>query len=252
MVLGGGMTGLGAGLAGLPVYESAETPGGICSSYYLKPGQDVPLATAPEDKSAYRFEVGGGHWIFGANSAILRLIRSFAPVRSYARRSSVWFPDQALRVPYPIQNHLGHLGPELASKCLREIAESNSGERRVRTLGDWLRQSFGQTLCDLFFGPFHESYTAGLWERIAPQDAYKSPIDLAQVIEGAMGSAPAVGYNTTFIYPTEGLNALAQRMAGACDIHYGKRAVRVDPEAKDVTFLTGPRRDMARWFPHFL
>jgi protoporphyrinogen oxidase len=239
IVLGGGMTGLGVGLSGLPVYEAAETPGGICSSYYVKPEEGARLAGSPVDESAYRFEIGGGHWIFGANSAILRLIRSYSSVRSYARLSSVWFPDKALRVPYPIQNHLGHLGSELASRCLREIAEANSAGRRAHTLGDWLRQSFGRTLCDLFFGPFHELYTAGLWERIAPQDAYKSPISLGQVIEGAIGSAPAVGYNTTFIYPTDGLNTLAQRMAGACDIHYGKRAVRIDPEAKEVHFADG-------------
>jgi hypothetical protein len=140
-------------------------------------------------------------------------------VRSYARLSSAWFPDKALRVPYPIQNHLGHLGSELASRCLREIAEANSAGRRAHTLGDRLRQSFGRTLCDLFFGPFHELYTAGFWERIAPQDTYKNPTSLGQVIEGAIGSAPAVGYKTTSIYPVDGLNTLAQRMAGACDTH---------------------------------
>ncbi len=239
MVLGAGMTGLGAGLSGLPVYEAAETPGGICSSYYIQPKHGVRLATAPGDEDAYRFEIGGGHWIFGAHSAILHLIRSYAPVRSYARRSSVWFPERELSVPYPIQNHLGHLGPELASKCLREIAESNPADRKARTLGDWLRNSFGQTLTDIFFGPFHELYTAGLWEKIAPQDAYKTPIDLGQVIEGAMGSSSTVGYNTTFIYPAEGLNVLAQRMAGVCEIHYGKRADRIDPEAKEVHFADG-------------
>lgn len=239
MVLGGGMTGLGAGLTGLPVYEAAEMPGGICSSYYMKPGQDVRLAAPPPDDSAYRFELGGGHWIFGADSAIRRLICSFAPVRSYARRSSVWFPGKGLHVPYPIQNNLSSLGPDLAATCLREIAESTSAARKTGTLGDWLRQSFGHTLCNLFFGPFHELYTAGLWERIAPQDAYKSPINLAQVIDGAMGSSSAVGYNTTFIYPAEGLNALAQRMAAASEVHYGRRAVRIDPESKEVQFADG-------------
>ena len=37
VVLGAGMTGLGAGLSGLPVFEAAEDPGGICSSYYMRP-----------------------------------------------------------------------------------------------------------------------------------------------------------------------------------------------------------------------
>jgi len=40
MILGAGMTGLAAGRAsGFPVYEAEETPGGICSSYYVRPGE---------------------------------------------------------------------------------------------------------------------------------------------------------------------------------------------------------------------
>ena len=40
-ILGGGITGLAAGLSsGLPVLEAAPEPGGICSSYYVRPGSD--------------------------------------------------------------------------------------------------------------------------------------------------------------------------------------------------------------------
>ena len=49
----------------------------------------------------------------------------------------------------------------------------------ARTMRDWLLASFGPTLCDAFFFPFHERYTAGLYERIAPQDADKSPTPAA-------------------------------------------------------------------------
>ena len=64
LILGGGITGLSAGLvSGLPVYESETVPGGICSSYYLTPGGSDRLFDSPEDGEAYRFEIGGGHWI---------------------------------------------------------------------------------------------------------------------------------------------------------------------------------------------
>ena len=66
LILGGGMTGLAAGWAsGLPVYEADTAPGGICSSYYIRPGSQERLHRPPEDGEAYRFEIGGGHWIFG-------------------------------------------------------------------------------------------------------------------------------------------------------------------------------------------
>jgi hypothetical protein len=54
-ILGGGMTGLAAGWAsGLPVYEAEEAPGGICSSYYIRPGTQERLHQPPPDDEAYR------------------------------------------------------------------------------------------------------------------------------------------------------------------------------------------------------
>jgi protoporphyrinogen oxidase len=241
IVLGAGMTGLGAGLSGLPVYEAAENPGGICSSYYVRPGGSERFSHAPADGECYRFEVGGGHWIFGGDPTVHRLLRSFTNFRSYARKSSVFLPQKDIFVPYPIQNHLGSLGSELAARCLREIVEAAGARGKIRTMSDWLRESFGQTLCELFFFPFHNLYTAGLYEEIAPQDAYKSPVNLDHVIQGAFSSSPAVGYNTTFVYPAEGLNMLAERMAASCDVHYGRRATKITPADKEVLFTDGSK-----------
>ena len=50
---------------------------------------------------------------------------------------------------------------------------------------------FGPTLCELFFEPFHRRYTAGLCDSIAPQDAYKSPTDPKQVLQGARAEEQA-------------------------------------------------------------
>jgi protoporphyrinogen oxidase len=239
LVLGGGMTGLGAGLSGLPVYEAEESPGGICSSYYVRSGDSQRLHTRPTDGKAYRFELGGGHWIFGGDPLVLKLISSLVPVKKYARRSAIWLSREGLLVPYPIQNHLRYLGPHRAAVCLREILEAAMTRRSSSTMAEWLRHSFGPTLYELFFGPFHKLYTAGLFEKIAPQDPHKSPFDINLVVEGAFRETKAVGYNTTFVYPVDGLNTLAERMAAQGSIRYGKRAVRVDPDAKEVEFADG-------------
>src|SRR5215204_950426 len=96
-ILGGGISGLAAGLSsGLPVFEAAAEPGGICSSYYVRPGDQERLAKVPSDKEAYRFELGGGHWIFGGDATVLHFIRTIAPTKSYHRKSSVYFRDQDL------------------------------------------------------------------------------------------------------------------------------------------------------------
>lgn len=241
IVLGAGITGLAAGIAAqVPVFEAIEQPGGICSSYYVRPGAAQRLPSAPEDGEAYRFEIGGGHWIFGGDPAVLRFIRRLAPVQSYARRSSVYFSRDGCYVPYALQNHLGHLGEETAVKALAEMA--SAPRTTPKTMADWLEQSFGATLTERFFAPFHELYTAGLWTRIAAQDDYKSPVNYGLALRGAFAATPPVGYNTTFIYPREGLNVLAQRMAARCEVHYGKQVVRVDAGRKEIEFADGTGR----------
>ena len=240
LILGAGMTGLAAGFAsGLPVLEAADDPGGICMSYYLRPNSDEPLSSCPQDEEAYRFENGGGHWLFGGDPGVLHFIQRLVPVQRYARRSSVYFPDSGQYVPYPIQNHLRYLDQQVIATALEEMAQPPGP---VSTMNDWLSAYFGDTLGELFFRPFHALYTAGLHQDIAPQDAYKSPVNLDLVRRGAREDAPAVGYNTTFIYPEGGLNLLASRMAAQCHIEYGKRVVRIDPERKLVLFADDTER----------
>jgi protoporphyrinogen oxidase len=237
-ILGAGITGLAAGVAsGLPLYEAAPTPGGICSSYYIRPNSRERLPVAPADGEAYHFELGGGHWIFGGDPAVLRFIRSLTPVKSYQRRSMVFFARQNLYVPYPLQNHLGHLGPEIAVKALSEMLSMPKGS--PKTMADAFTQDFGPTLTERFFGPFHDLYTAGLWTRIAPQDGYKSPVNAALVLQGAFGQTPPVGYNATFVYPQSGLNTLAERMAEKCHINYNKQVVRIDVHRQVIHFADG-------------
>lgn len=232
LILGAGATGLAASWAsGLPVLEATNRPGGICSSYYVRAGQSERWAHLPADGEAYRFEIGGGHWIFGGDAAVLRLIEQLAPTRRYSRVSSVFLPDRGLNVPYPLQNHLRYLDPATASAALMEMSRPMGD---VRTMADWLLQGFCTTLCELLFTPFHELYTAGLHTQIAPQDSYKSPVELPAAIAGALQSASAVGYTTHYIYPEGGLDTLAQNLASRSDIHYGARVMEVDTARRRV------------------
>jgi protoporphyrinogen oxidase len=236
-ILGGGMTGLAAGISsGLPVFEAATHPGGICSSYYVRPGTQERLLQAPANGEVYRFEIGGGHWIFGGDPTVLHFIKQMAPVKSYHRRSSVYFAERNLYVPYPLQNHLRFLDKETAVQALKELTQTPGS---FQTMKEWLATSFGPTLGELFFYPFHDLYTAGLYDRIAPQDAYKSPVSLSQVIQGAFDEAQAVGYNVTFIYPENGLNDLAQRMAQRCDVRYGRQITEIDVTNHRLMFSDG-------------
>jgi len=223
LILGAGVTGLGAGLAsGFPIYETESVAGGLCASYY---------------KEGYRFEVGGGHWIFGAGPSLQHLLSTYAYMQEYERLASVYFANHSLYVPYPIQNHLSHLGPDLAAEILTEIVSGPKTE--TRTMLDWLYQTFGDTLTRTFFGRFNKAYTAGLCGRVAPQDSHKSPIDIPLVIQGAFGNTPAVGYNTKFMYPKDGLDILIKHIAQQCNIQYNKRVTKIDTVHKAICFEDG-------------
>ena len=237
LILGGGMTGLAAGMAsGCPVFEAADAPGGICSSYYVRPGETTRLHNPPAGGEAYRFEIGGGHWIFGGDPTILQFINRLAPVKRYNRLSAVYFRDDDTYVDYPIQNNLRFLPPEFASRVLTEMARPAGP---FRTMKDWQLEYFGKSMCEKFFFPFHDLYTAGLYTEIAPQDAYKSPVDLGKAIQGMFAPADSVGYNISYAYPIDGLNRLSQEMAARADVRYGKRVTAIDPKAKTVTCADG-------------
>ncbi len=236
IILGAGITGLSAAIdTKAPVFEAERNPGGIIASYYV--GADGVSHPRRVDEESYRFELGGGHWIFGGNPELLRYLDDFCTTRAYERRSAVYFPDRELYVPYPIQNNLSHLPEELRKRVLDEILNQSPVEGD--TLHDWLLRHFGPTLCELFFFPFHELYSAGTYRGIAPQDPYKTPVDRELILAGARGETPAVGYNNTFVYPVEGLDGMLRAMADRCEVVYGKRVVTLDTSGRRVGFEDG-------------
>jgi len=234
-IIGAGFTGLAAGLSsGFKIFEAENHPGGICYSY---------------TKDGFVFENGGGHWIFGGDYEISKLIEGYGGgVNKYNRKAGIFFmgnlnSTKELKhkfIPYPIQNNLSYLGEDSKIRSLKEIFLEKKEE--VKTMDGWLKANFGQTLYETFFRPFHERYTAGMYTKIAPQDYYKSPINISEVIDGAFGICnKEVGYNTTFLYPKNFLNGFSKKLAENCQIDYNKKVVEIDPNKKIVNFLNGEK-----------
>jgi protoporphyrinogen oxidase len=211
---------------GFPVLERFDRPGGICASY---------------ERDGYRFEWGGGHWIFGCDPLVVRLLGGGSEIRTYRRRSAVLFLGgtevtrelRHLLVPYPIQDNLFALPKDLREAALAEILDE-SPKGPVETMGEWLEGHFGPTLARVFFNPFHERYTAGLFREIAPQDGYKSPIDKRQVRCGAERENTDAGYNATFLYPASGLDSVSEWIARRCDVGYRMEVTRIDPASRTI------------------
>lgn len=233
MILGAGITGLCAGFQRTrTIYEGLNSPGGLCASYYLGPNG------ATDRRRSYRFERGGGHWIFGDDKTLLGKLKLLSPVKKYARKASVYFPQRDLYVPYPLQNHLYFFPKSIREKVQQDMLQPLSKEVPV-ILHEWLIYNFGRTLCQLFFLPFHELYTAGLSRKITTQDLYKIPSSRAAMIQGLNKKTSPVGYNTTYVYPKQGLDHLMKQLEDQCAIMYNKKAVRIDIVKKKVHFNDG-------------
>lgn len=219
------MTGLAASWAsGVCALEATGAAGGICLSYR---------------EDGYHFETGGGHWIFGGDPILNRFLARLTPLREYRRVSSVWLPKLNLFVPYPIQNNLHALPKAMARAILDEMR--NAPAERSGVLAPWLRESFGPTLYDLFFGPFHDLYTAGYSNHIAVQDVFKTPLDLRAVERGLEGAAPETGYNQTFLYPEAGLDALVHALAAQGEIRLNSRVAEIDLPGRRIQLTSGER-----------
>jgi protoporphyrinogen oxidase len=183
-ILGAGVTGIAANIAtGYPILEQGYIPGGICQSNII---------------DGYLFEGGGGHWIFGDTPEV---ISHFHLAREYRRKAAVYISRKDKYYPYPIQS----------------VIKPNPQNINVVTMEDWLLAKFGSELCELFFFPFNDRYTDGLYYKIAPQDNYKNPV------------IDEKGYNEIFSYPSvyPTLGYAMKALLGRADIRYGNKVAGI-------------------------
>lgn len=247
IVLGAGMGGLGAGLSSqLPVFEATSKPGGVCHSYYVDE-RGKRFDPAVEDVSeCFRLEPAGGHWLFGVAEPSLKLLERYCALGKYSRKAAVFFPSTGRLVPYPLQENIRCLDRALRNRIVQEIsAAPRRFESATLSFRDWLLAVFGPTLCELFFFPFNERYTAGVYTEIAPQDLYKSAPDRNKILRSAYEKTKDTGYNCVFYYPTGGLDQLVQAIGAACTIHFEHCVAQIDTVRRKVYFTNGTSIDYA-------
>jgi len=192
LILGAGFAGLAAGIkTGFPIYEATNKSGGICGSY---------------DKEGFTFSSGGPHWIFEKGSGF-EYIKRFTGMLGYERKSSVYINKC---FPYPIQTF---------AQTQHETEEG--------TFKRWLADRFSPELCNMFFYPFNDKYTCGLYAQTEQLDAYKTPK------KGGTGTC------TKFYDPMCGLNGVIEHMEKQCDIKYNKEVFFVDTKLKVIFFKDG-------------
>ncbi len=209
---------IGAGLAGLStayhlkhgfqLLEAAHRVGGECVTDRVK---------------GYAFDKAG-HLLHLRTAGMARLVERLCPKAWQQVRRDARVHLLGREGAYPFQSNLFPLPPETKGRALMDYLKAATTPKKIKPphFEAWSRQTFGNTITDLFLKPYNEK----LWT--VPADAlglewmgrFMPNPDPARVIAGAFQDISAGGgYNATFLYPRRGgieqlANALAARVNG--------------------------------------
>ena len=240
-VLGGGLSGLTAGLTlgerGAPfrILEKADRVGGFCQT---------------ETREGFVFDKTG-HWLHLRDPKMRALVERFLAGNLVTLTRSAKIFSHGRFTPYPYQVNTHELPPQVAAECVLGFIDAQlgpGGERLRReepkTFGDFIRRHLGEGIAKHFMFPYntklwtvHPDELGAAWcGRFVPRPS------LDAVIKGSLGIVDEGGYNASFLYPREGgIEALPRsflpHLKGPVEV--GVRPVQIDWKQKTVKVSDG-------------
>ena len=237
LIVGAGPTGIGAayrlkklGYTNFRVLEASSIAGGLAASYV--------------DDKGFTWDVGGhvqfSHYDYFDEAMDVALGKD--GWLNHERESWVWMAERF--VPYPFQNNLRYLPPEMIAKATRGLAtRPPRTPSPTQDFGTWVLQTFGEGIRDIFMAPYNYKVWAfpieRLWagwvgERVAV-------VDLARALDNIFLERDDLswGPNNTFQFPKFGgtgavWRALAKHI-GDDSFQYNTKVQSIDWKSKVVT-----------------
>lgn len=241
LILGAGVTGLAAGVEledAAIVIERDNTPGGLVRA----------------------FCVDGGYWY----DYVLHLLH-FKDPEIQARVEAMigpimrpcppeaWIQTPKGTAMYPFQLNLGGLDEEARNACIRDYAKAyyqSNGETTEKNYKSYLKSTFGDAMCELFYYPYNEKMYKYDLEKIAVDDLtwnLHRP-SFEDILKGGFNpNVPRPTYNTNAFYPCprekdaplRGMELLSQALANNVrNLKLNRTIKSVDPAQKTVTAVT--------------
>ncbi len=198
------------------IYEKSETAGGIAKSQHAD-GCVFHVCGANSMKSLHDATRSFISSLIDIDEEIVEITRNSAILFENGEVSKPEFHGMFRKkmteiegVPSPIENHIYMFKPEIQRQIISDIFHVKAKERNRRApkfLATYLKSKFGQTLYDMYFGPYNEK----VWH----SDLKKIPL---RWLEGRL-SAPTAdeillanfnhtnykpGAAKTFLYDTKG------------------------------------------------
>lgn len=244
LILGAGPTGLGAswrlaelGANDFLILERHPYVGGLAASF--------------TDDAGFTWDVGG-HVVFSHYPAFDRLLHDLLGDDVLHHERESWIRVADTFVPYPFQNNIRRLPPELAWECVAGLLEAG----RATTAGEhtappahfreWIDRVFGPGIARLFMVPYNFKVWAHPGEIMSHRwiGERVSVVDAARVIKNIILGQDDVawGPNNTFSFPLRGgTGEIYRRLAGrfADRVRLSAPAAALDPVAKTVRTADG-------------
>jgi protoporphyrinogen oxidase len=242
IIIGAGATGLGAahrlrqlGATDFCLLEQNDYAGGLATSF--------------TDEKGFLWDIGGhvqfSHYTYF--DALMRETLGEDGWLHHQRESWVWLLERF--VPYPFQNNIRHLPKAEQWACLQGLLrlQKNPPTTPPQNFAQWVSQSFGEGLADVFMRPYNfkvwahplELMSFGwIGERVAM-------VDVERVLGNIYAERDDVswGPNSTFQFPKHGgTGAIWKKIAeniGLSHFRFDSRVARIDAAEKVVYLQNG-------------
>ncbi len=237
VILGAGPTGLGAAhrLAEIDhgaweIYERADHVGGLAASY--------------RDPHGFIWD-HGGHVMFSHYTYFDELVEKMlaGDYDEHMREAWVWLHGRF--VPYPFQNNVHRLPPDVFLDCVMGIIEAQKHAPSREHFDAWISTVFGEGIAAHFMRPYNFKVWAHPLEMMSThwQGDRVPNVDVRRILQNFIEDRDDVGWgpNNTFKFPLLGTGMLYERIADALPkpVRLGHSAESIDVERRQVTFDDG-------------
>ena len=215
MIIGGGPTGLGAahrldelGHNDWVLVEKAQNLGGLASSVV--------------DDQGFIWDLGG-HVLFSHYNYFDNLLDDLLGENWFEHEREAWIWMRNQWIPYPFQSNMWRLPQADLEKCLLGLESIN--ENKISTVGmnfdEWIVDSFGEGIADVFMRPYNYKVWAYPTRELAANWTGErvATIDKDEVLKNIKDKSDlkSWGPNAVFRFPKEGgtgsiWNALGSRL----------------------------------------
>jgi len=237
---------LGAGLTGLSCAYHLSDPG----RYRLIERDTTVGGLAKTRKRPGGFLCDGtGHWLHLRTEYAKSMVQTLLDGNISPRQRRARIFSKGVFTSYPFQANTYGLPATVISECLLGFIHASQKEDRCEATNylEWIRRQFGEGICRHFMEPYNRKIYGVPLDTLASNFAakYIPRPSIESVVNGALGLSPeALGYNASFVYPTNGgIGALAESMHERIPrkAERGREAVAIDLVNRNATMDDGER-----------